>query len=255
MPALRLALGCLLVLTLAVGIGHASAQIAVAGSGATGDGERLEPWTTSVSGDRADVAAPAVPRLQSSTAECSAALMALLPPPEDLEPSVEQFGNGIGEVTGRGCRTLNELAATFANPEQAALDLSAWGWVETAYQSYSDGQDGTRISIQRFETPEGAAQALEAFASTANEPAGTSEVDPSHLQPNQRALQSRHWGALFEQDGVLLTRVSVATCCLGHHGTGPPLSRPLAIMEALHASWAAGDASNPTPPADARTRG
>ena len=129
-------------------------------------------------------------------------------------------GYGIGEVTGRGCRTLNELAATFANPEQAALDLSAWGWVETVYQSYSNGSGrGTRISIQRFETPEGAAQALDAFASTANEPAGTSEVDPSHLQPNQRALQSRrYWGALLEQDGVLLTRVSFAICWLGDHG-------------------------------------
>jgi hypothetical protein len=208
MPALRLALGCLLILILANGSGHAAARMAAAESGVTDDAERLEPWRTSVAGDGADGAdgaAPAIPRLHSSTSACSAALMALLPPPEDLE----QSGNGVGEVgevTGRGCRSLNELAATFANPEQAALDLSAWGWVETVYQSYSDGYDhGTRISIQRFATPEGAAQALDAFASTANEPAGTVAIESSHVQPHQRALQSRQWRALIEQDGVLLT--------------------------------------------------
>jgi hypothetical protein len=142
-----------------------------------------------------------------------------------------------GPVTGRGCRSLDEVAFSFADPEKAALDLSAWGWRATAYISAGEPTNTTTfVSIHRFATVEGAAKALDAFSSLANEPAGVSVVDPTDLKPNQRGLTEGWWAALVEQDGVLVTRVSTMLLWMPE-GPGPIIQFPVNIMESLHAQW------------------
>jgi hypothetical protein len=188
------------------------------------------------------------PRALSSALECSPSLLALLPAPDEL--ALEWFEwYPSGPVTGGGCRTLDDVAATFANPEEAALNLSAWGWRETAYLSYGKaGASATRISIHRFATSAGAAQALDTFGSLANEPAGTSTVDPMDLDDHQRGLTEGYWAALVEQSGVLVIRVSFTLCCWPE-GPGPIIQYPLDIMQQLHEFWATGDrATGPSPP-------
>ena len=131
--------------------------------------------------------------------ECSAVLARLLPPPEEmgLEWTLEE-----GTVTGGGCRSLSQVAETFENPEQAAADLIAFGWVENAYQTLTYGGD-IRISIHRFATPEGAENALEYLSSVQGEPAGTVAVDPALLDPSQRGLYQPNsgWAALGAKRG------------------------------------------------------
>jgi hypothetical protein len=228
MTALHLLLRGVLMTMVTIFANGASAQVSSVTSGHSDGNNRREILTT----PRSDESGKNAVDAQSSLAECSASLMVLLPTPEELE----RAGYRGGEVTGRGCRTLIDVAATLENPEQAALDLSAWGWVDTVYETLGS----VRISIHRFETPEGAEQALDVFGSVAHEPASTAAVDRSRLEPNQRALQSLEWAALVEQDGVLLIQISIVCHC---DAPGPLLTTPLAIMDAMQASWVSSNGS------------
>ena len=207
-----------------------------------GDGVGCEP---EVAGQVAGAAIPSNDSLPDaargapSFEGCSAALTSLLPTQGEMGLD---WPMDSGAVTGGGCRTLPEVAATLENPQQAAADMAAMGWIENVFQTFNYGGE-IRISIHRFASPEGAVQALNYFGTVVGEPAGTVALDASPPSPNQLWLvQPRNgWASLWEQDGEFLTRVTVRV-----YGLVPPQSDVESVMAAVHARWASSSAQPTT---------
>ena len=84
---------------------------------------------------------------------------------ESMLLSAQTVGPGFF-VTNENSRTLEELAATFAEPQDAAIRLDAWGWQENAYRTYTQGPETVEISVHRFSSDHGAILALPYFVET-----------------------------------------------------------------------------------------
>src|SRR5262245_46361840 len=86
---------------------------------------------------------------------------------DTLLPGYPDGGSPVS-VTSEGSRTLDEHAALFFDPEEAAQLLADWGWQANVYRVYKDaplaGPESVRpylqVGITCFADPSGAAAAL-----------------------------------------------------------------------------------------------
>ena len=121
------------------------------------------------------------------------------------------------------------MAATFADPEDAAIRLDAWGWGAQATRSYSDGARSIDISVHLFGTSEGASLALPWFAQQRADALGLRRdvappADQTGAAPVKYQVITGFTAAsadytLYGQRGPLLVRVSV-TAPMGESDPG-----------------------------------
>ena len=114
---------------------------------------------------------------------------------------------------------IEELAATFAEPQDAAIRLDAWGWQENVYRTYTQGPETVQISVHRFNSDHGAILALPYFVETRAAAFDLREVpqQPVVLDSSVRTTPRAVSGlvgegseyTLYEQVGALLFRVSI----------------------------------------------
>jgi hypothetical protein len=156
---------------------------------------------------------------------------------------------GDHKATNGHCSDLADVTRFAEDPQQYAADLTALGWREHALQTYRYDRGPNPdiyIFIDRFETAEGAAQALEYFTLRREEDILASlspAVDRSLLAPNQSANVNRDdWSAeLRQQDGTYVMTVGTLT----HPLDGPSaLTRARLVMDMVHSRWLAWNASN-----------
>jgi hypothetical protein len=175
----------------------------------------------------------------------AAPLDTLLPAPE---------GGSWLTVVGDGTRTLDEHAATFVDPEEAAPLLADWGWRENAYRLLEDGRDGVAeprpylyVNLTRFADANGAAAALPYIVQDLSAGEGHREV-PIDLSVGDEvvALVAPTDGGtdytLYVRSGALVVRISVLLA------DGDPIADPQRVAEAIIEMQHAPPRPIPTPP-------
>ncbi|MDQ2651876.1 MAG: hypothetical protein M3Z20_02430 [Chloroflexota bacterium] len=134
----------------------------------------------------------------------------------DMLLPAEAVGPGF-VVKETGTRTLEELAATFADPKDTAIRLDAWGWRETVYRTYVQGSETVQLSYYRFDSEHGAILALPFFLETRSAALGLREV-PSWADPRTYTITRSVTGVVnggseyttYKQIGSLLIRVTIS---------------------------------------------
>lgn len=110
---------------------------------------------------RPAAAIPAPPLQRPSSALTLESLL----PPTLLLPQGQPF-----RLEAEGGRSLDEIAAGFPDPVEAARLLREWGWQENAYRNFAsdnpprDAVGWVELSYHRFATADGAAAALPYYA-------------------------------------------------------------------------------------------
>lgn len=143
-------------------------------------------------------------------------LSALLPTAADISADLVQSEDRA--------RTLGEQASMFADAGEMTQRLTAWDWQENVFRVYqstiptSSGAPSATIdiSLTRFASPEGAAEALPIFLQDRAAVLGETEVQrPLQLGDETRALRGETPTGddvtLYVRQGSLLLRVSVTT--------------------------------------------
>jgi hypothetical protein len=155
----------------------------------------------------------------------------------DLLPAAEAVGPGFVVVDYRE-RTLGEQAVAFANAEDAARRLAAWGWQENAFKVFQAtalteaGAPAATldISLTRFAAPDGAANALPYFLEDRAAVLGQQEVPtPSPLGDEARAVSGEVGTGfdttLYVRSGPLLLRISATAAAGAPHAAPEQLAR------------------------------
>jgi hypothetical protein len=158
-------------------------------------------------------------------------------PLESLLPAPE--GGSWLTTVGDGTRTLDEHAATFVDPEEAAPLLQDWGWRGNAYRLLEDGRDGVAeprpylyVSLTRFADADGAAAALPYIVRDLAAGEGHREVPIDALLGDEAvALVAPTDGGmdytLYVRSGALVMRISVPLA------DGEPIADPQRVAEGI----------------------
>jgi hypothetical protein len=163
----------------------------------------------------------------------------------NLLPGFPEGGSTV-IVTLDQTRTLDEHAAAFTDPVEAAQLLTDWGWEANVVRQYEETQPSdpgtTRpylyISVARFQDETGAAAALPYVAQDLGAELGHRELPMSSLIGDE----SRQYVApvdggtdltLYVRSGPLLMRVSTLL------GDGSPTFDPVAVAEGIMGRQAA----------------
>ena len=160
----------------------------------------------------------------------------------DLLPGYPEGGSTV-IVTNEGLRTLDEYAAIFADPREAARLLADWGFHENAFRVYEDTQateSGSRppylqVGVTRFENPTGASAALPYIVQNLRPPGAYREIPiTSVIGDESRQFVADVEGGtdltLLVRSGELLIGISTfladggpeirsSAGCRGHHPT------------------------------------
>ncbi|MFN8592538.1 MAG: hypothetical protein U0031_13855 [Thermomicrobiales bacterium] len=154
----------------------------------------------------------------------------------DLLPNADAIGADF-TVSDDRARSLAEQAAAFANPDDAARRLSDWGWQENAFIVFQSTVPTTSgapsatldISLTRFATADGAAQALPYFLQDRTVVLGQQEnpVAPplgDEARTVSGTVENGFDVTLYVRAGTLLLRISATTAA----GTPPTAPEQLA---------------------------
>jgi hypothetical protein len=170
----------------------------------------------------------------------------------DLLPGFPEGGSTV-TVTNEGSRTLDEYAAIFFDPEEAASLLLDWGFQENVFRAYEDtqlldsgaGRSYLQVGVTRFGTPAGASAALPYIVQNLRPVGAHREIPmPSAIGDESRQFVADVEGGL---DLTLLVRsdsllIGISTLLTD----GDPTFNPVSVAEAIIARQAAPP--TPMPP-------
>ncbi len=155
----------------------------------------------------------------------------------DLLPKAGDISTAVF-VADEGVRTLDEQAATFADPTATERWLADWGWQGNAFRFYEtslDTANGTpdstiEISLTRFASVNDAANALPYFLEDRAALLNQHETQPPRLVGDEaRAINGMIPGGydftLYVRSGTLLMRISARAA------VGSPVASPDRIAE------------------------
>lgn len=140
---------------------------------------------------------------------------------DDLLPIAADVPEGLVVTDETSLTTIEEVVGGFSDPEDAAVQLETWGWVENASRTFglSDGaavpESGLTflyVSVHQFGSAEAAQEALTYFAddltaASGLEPAETEEVGEVSRGLVQSNEDGTSVGALYVQQGSFLLRI------------------------------------------------
>src|SRR4029079_8438871 len=101
-------------------------------------------------------------------------------------------------------RTLDQVVASFANPDEATQLLPEWGWEENAYRTFQIPADGNadpnatsfiNVSVNRFADEDGAANAMSYFVDAVVAAQGLEAFDVDQVGDATIALKGSPDGA------------------------------------------------------------
>ncbi|HEY8446025.1 MAG TPA: hypothetical protein VIL01_02890 [Thermomicrobiales bacterium] len=145
---------------------------------------------------------------------------------------------GLVEVE-RGSRSLEEIAAGFPAPAEAAALLSSWGWIANGYSNFAgrtaSGTTSLEVSFHLFASPVGATEAMSYYAAGRALMLGFSPVPIERVGDQILATGGvRDVGnevTIYVRSDAMLVRISVAS------PYADPTADALVIALAI-ASWA-----------------
>jgi Protein of unknown function (DUF3466) len=177
--------------------------------------------------------------------------------PLDLLPQASDVSSAVF-VTTQGFRSLDEQAASFSDPAEATRLLADWGWQENAFRFFeshlrtSEGNPGAaiEISITRFESEQGAAEALPYFVQDRTVSLGQHEAEPPRVIGDEtRAVRGSIEGGvdftLYVRSGPLVMRITAKSIA------GSPPASPDRIAEDIIARAASQTSATISPQQDA----
>jgi hypothetical protein len=141
---------------------------------AGGDGPTATPKVSRPTSEPGDLSATEVPTEGSASVTERTKASQWFPKEADV-------GDGY-KRTDNGTRTEDEVAASFPDPEDAAAQITDFGWIENAYREFTlTAADATdtgviNVSIHRFKSEQGASDALAYFANGGQTAQGLEEV-------------------------------------------------------------------------------
>lgn len=142
------------------------------------------------------------------------------PGPADFLPDAAELGQGF-VVINTVTHDRAELAATFADPQDAAIRLDAWWWSGQATRTYERGSLGVEVSAHMFVTSAGPTLALPWFARQRAESLGLNWDGPPHTASRDPGVSYQAVSGvradglseytLYRQHGQVIIRVSVTS--------------------------------------------
>ena len=152
-------------------------------------------------------------------------------------PSEGDVGEGYTR-TDNGTRDAAGVAASFPDPEDAAVKLEEFGWAENAYREFSlsDGGDNdtivVNVSIHRFSSEGNASNALVYFAEGGQTGSGLATVDDApELGEESVTLQGATEGGniyvIYVREGRFVFRIG------GFSPTGDPRETTTGVTERI----------------------
>ncbi|CAA9567614.1 MAG: YpfJ protein, zinc metalloprotease superfamily [uncultured Thermomicrobiales bacterium] len=161
----------------------------------------------------------------------------------DLLPTAAQLPPGL-LPTEEGARSEAEITASFPDPVDAAQRFVTWGWRENAYRSFAapdgdstaSGTTSLEVSLHRFASAAGAAEALPYYADGRAVSLGLREIPFAPIGDGARAVggtvAAGEEVTIYAWRGDLLVRVSAVAAA------GDPTADALAVAEAVVANAA-----------------
>lgn len=132
-------------------------------------------------------------------------------------------------VVEEGARGEGAIAASFPAPAEAATLLATWGWEENVYRNYAgpDRISTAEVSLHRFATASGAAEALPYYADGRSIALGLAPMPLAPLGDQSTAVGGGVAGGrettVYARRGALLVRVSVVLAA------GDPTAEAIAL--------------------------
>lgn len=140
---------------------------------------------------------------------------------EGLLPTEEDVPAGLVTTDEARLTTIDEVVSGFSDPEDAAVQLETWGWVENASRTFelAEGAEPPAnnltflyVSIHQFGTVEAAQAALTYFADDLMASSGFEPAEAGDIGETARGLVSQieggaEIGALYVQQGPFLLRI------------------------------------------------
>lgn len=132
-------------------------------------------------------------------------------------------------VVEEGARGEGAIAASFPAPAEAATLLATWGWEENVYRNYAgpDGISTAEVSLHRFATASGAAEALPYYADGRSIALGLAPMPLAPLGDQSTAVGGNvaagRETTVYARRGALLVRVSVVLAA------GDPTAEAIAL--------------------------
>ena len=152
-------------------------------------------------------------------------------------PLTEEVGEGY-QRTQNQVRDIAEVAGSFADPADAEAQLAGWGWLENAYREFElpeadpSATNVFNISVHRFETAQGAKDALPYFQDGARTDLVAEGRDLPSLGDQIRALE----GTTGEGGQIFIVYVREGDVVIRIAGTsleGNPREDVLALAERI----------------------
>jgi hypothetical protein len=147
-------------------------------------------------------------------------------------PTADEIGDGF-EQSENGTRDEAGVAGSFGDPADAAIKLDEFGWVENTFRNYEDAGAGdadvyvVSVSVHRFETENGAKDALEYFAAGA----GLAEVQGDRIGEGsifvQGVIEGGNIFVVYVRQGEFVFRIG------GLSRTGDPKDVTIEITERI----------------------
>lgn len=138
----------------------------------------------------------------------------------DLLPTEEDVPAGLVTTDEARLTTIDEVVTGFSDPEDAAVQLETWGWVENASRTFElpEGAEPPEnnltflyISIHQFGSADAAQAALTYFADDLMASSGFEAAEVGDIGETARGLVSQieggEIGALYVQQGPFLLRI------------------------------------------------
>lgn len=140
---------------------------------------------------------------------------------EELVPSEESVPAGFVLTDDTALTSIEEVAAAFSDPDDAAMQLEAWGWEENASRTFQlsegaappeSGMTFLYVSVHRFGSDQAAQEALTYFADELAAFRNLAEAEVSDVGDTARGLVGPiegggEEGALYVQQGPYLLRI------------------------------------------------
>lgn len=158
-----------------------------------------------------------------------------------LLPVAGEVPEGLIAVVD-GARTIDEVAATFRDPADAADRLAAWGWRENAHRTFgaasrdalrSGAAASVEVSLHRFGSAEAAAEAMAYFAATRADALGLRLVPVGNVGDQTLAVSgpvdAGTETTVYARLGEVVARVSAVA------PAGDPIGDAVAVARAVAA--------------------
>lgn len=148
-----------------------------------------------------------------------AGLVGVAPPSVGAQADPSPYVSaGLVEIE-RGGRSLDEIAAGFPAPDEAATLLRAWGWAANAFFNYAgetvNGTTSLEVSLHLFADDPSATEALSYFAAGRALAVGLDPVPIGRIGDEVLAIGGRRDGGnevtIYVRSGAILVRVSAVT--------------------------------------------